>query len=148
MPTKNPIFYCSYWLSYLASLHVHKNIATIPTNTPFHSTLTILAFLLVHTAIATVLTKSSFLTQPMSKVVSKLRVSSQSLISYRLNSENWCIAGNCLFWRCLQSEWETINSTTLPHTLNLLSLLPYPFCPPIPFYRNTPLLPEFRASLN
>lgn len=31
----------------------------------------------------------------------------------------------CFWWICLQSRWGTIHSTTLPHILNILSLLPY-----------------------
>ena len=38
-------------------------------------------------------------------------------------SENWCIAGSSLWWRCLQLEWQTIQFN-LSHTLNLLQLLP------------------------
>ena len=50
---------------------------------------------------------------------------SQSLIPYRSDPENWSTAGIGLWWRCLQLEWQTTQST-FSHTLNLLSLLSYP----------------------
>ena len=50
---------------------------------------------------------------------------SQSLIPYRSGPENWSTAGSGLWWRCLQLEWQTTQST-FSHTLNLLSLLSYP----------------------
>ena len=50
---------------------------------------------------------------------------SQSLITYCSGSENWCIAGSSLGWRCLQLEWQTIQSN-FSHTFNLLSILWYP----------------------
>ena len=50
---------------------------------------------------------------------------SQSLIPYRSGPENWSTAGIGLWWRCLQLEWQTTQST-FSHTLNLLSLLSYP----------------------
>ena len=50
---------------------------------------------------------------------------SQSLIPYRSGQENWSTAGSGLWWRCLQLEWQTTQST-FSHTLNLLSLLSYP----------------------
>ena len=50
---------------------------------------------------------------------------SQPLLPYCSGSEYWCIAGSSLWCKCLQSGWQT---TQLPfsHTLNLLSLFPYP----------------------
>ena len=50
---------------------------------------------------------------------------SQLLTPYCSGSENWCIAGRSPWQRCLQSEWQTIQST-FSHTLNLFSLLRHP----------------------
>ena len=50
--------------------------------------------------------------------------SSQSLIPYCSSSESWCIAGSSLWWRCLPSEWETIQSI-FSQNLDLLSLFPH-----------------------
>ena len=36
----------------------------------------------------------------------------------------WCIEGSNLWWRCLWSEWQTVQST-FSNTVNLLALLPY-----------------------
>ena len=46
-----------------------------------------------------------------------------TLIPYRSDSENWCIAGGSLWWTCLRPEWKTIQSTFFD-ILNLLSFLP------------------------
>ena len=43
----------------------------------------------------------------------------QALIHFCSGSENWCIAGNSLWWRCLQSKWKTIQST-FTHTFTHL----------------------------
>ena len=50
---------------------------------------------------------------------------SQLLTPYCSVSENWCIAGRSPWQRCLQFEWQTIQST-FSHILNLFSLLRYP----------------------
>ena len=166
MPTKIPIFYCSsFWSPYFTSLHFRKNIPSIPNNTPFLSPLVILTSLLVHTATYAVPTKSPFLPQPLPNLGSvkgsvgkgvlwghcfnlsaspRFPPSSQSfihfftLIFYRSDSKNWCITGSGLWWRCLQSEWETINFTTLLHTLNIFPWLSYP-CSPPPSFLDIPL---------
>ena len=46
----------------------------------------------------------------------EVQAGSQSLISYRSVSQNWCFTGSCLWWRCLQSKWKTIKSIFF-HTL-------------------------------
>ena len=137
---RNPIRqFSKFWPPYFPLL-VHKTILTIPINIPFLHTSAIfhLRFLSCsHPSCPC--TKTFSIPQPWESLEdwicfkhcfflefwTEKKQDSQSLIPYCSELGNWYIAGSNLWWRCLQSEWQTIQST-LSHTVVLLPLLPYP----------------------
>ena len=120
----------------IPSLLVHKIILTIPTNSLFLYTSTIFhlpIFAYSHPynlhqkyfPYLDHLANSGCVKWPVSKgVLWGLTQDSQSLIPYRISSENWCIVVSSLWWRCLQWESKAMQST-FSYPLSLLSLLPY-----------------------
>ena len=128
----------------ISSLLVHKIILTTPTNTPFLYTSAVFLppiFAYGHPynlhqkyfPYLSHLANSGMLKgPPVSKGVLwgltlfwSLSLLTQSIEKDNRAHNHWFLIAKSLWWRCLQSEWKTIQSIFF-FTLNLLSLIPYP----------------------
>ena len=116
-------------------LRVQKIILTIPTNTPFLYTSGIFHVPFLRTTIPTIYAKNVISTSAIWPVQAASRDQwakesceigyyltshfflkqwvvitggTQTLIPYPSGLIDWCISGSSLWWRCLQTEWQTI----------------------------------------
>ena len=152
--TKNSFLYFSQFPLFLpiSPLFVDKIILAIPTNTPFYYSTTVFHFPAFYIQSSQKSTPKTFslpqalvqfrLSQRTRELGSLVRTDTVLISPFFLKAwktitgltiadslslrlKKWYIESSSLWWRCLQSEWQIIQST-FSHTLNPLSLLPYP----------------------